>query len=192
MAKSVKGTRTEQNLLKAFAGESQAKNRYTFFAEVAKNEGQEVIAKFFMETAMNEEQHAKQFFKFLEGGMVEITAAYPAGIISDTLENLLQGAEGEYEEWHDLYPEFARVAEEEGFPAIAVKFKLITQIEKDHEERFRKLRETLEAGQMTKKESAQRWRCRKCGYVYEGLEAPAKCPVCEEPRGYFEIMDDKF
>lgn len=190
--KSVKGTKTEQNLLKAFAGESQAKNRYTFYASVAKKEGYEVIAKYFEETAHNEEQHAKQFFKFLEGGMVEITAAYPAGVISVTTDNLLEGAEGEYDEWANLYPEFARVAQEEGFPAIAAKFTMIAKIEKDHEERYRKLLETLKEGKMTKKDTAQKWRCRKCGFVIEALEAPEKCPVCDHPRGYFEIMDDKF
>lgn len=190
--KSVHGTLTEQNLLKAFAGESQAKNRYTFYAKKAREEGYEVIAKFFEETANNEEHHAKEFFKFLEGGMVEITAAYPAGIIGTTAQNLLEAAEGEYDEWSDLYPEFAKVAEEEGFPKIAVKFRLIVAVEKDHEQRFRKLLEVLEAGEIFKKDDPQAWRCFKCGYVFKGKKAPEKCPICDHPQAYFEIMDDQF
>lgn len=190
--KSLHGTRTEQNLLKAFAGESQAKNRYTFFAKQASKEGYEVIARYFEETANNEEHHAKEFFKFLEGGMVEITAAYPAGMIGTTAQNLLAAAEGEYDEWADLYPEFAKVAQEEGFPHIAVKFRLITAVEKDHERRFRKLLEVLQAGEMFKKDDSQEWRCMKCGYVHKSKTAPEKCPICDHPQAFFEIMDDKF
>ncbi|WP_294597859.1 rubrerythrin [uncultured Rikenella sp.] len=190
--KSIRGTRTEQNLLKAFAGESQAWARYTMFAKKARKEGYEVIAKFFDETAANEQQHGKVFFKLLEGGMVEITASYPAGVIGTTAENLAEAAEGEHDEGHVLYPEFARIAEEEGFPEVAVKFRLITAVEKDHEARYRKLLKTLEAGEMFKKDTPQAWRCRKCGYVHKGTQAPDKCPICDHPQAYFEIMDDKF
>lgn len=190
--KSVKGTQTEQNLLKAFAGESQARNRYTFYASKARKEGQQVIARFFDQTAHDEMEHAEQFFKFLEGGMVEISAGYPAGIIADTLANLLASADGEYEEWHDLYPEFARVAEQEGFPEVAAKFKLIATIEKHHEARYRKLREALETNQMTTKDSTQRWHCLQCGYVHEGMSAPVKCPVCGHEQGFYEILCEKF
>ena len=146
MEKSIKGTKTEQNLLKSFAGESQARSRYTFFASVAKKEGYEQIAGVFMETAEQEKEHAKKFFKYLEGGMVEITASYPAGVISTTVENLKAAADGENEEWADLYPEFARIAEEEGFPAIAVTFKMVAKVEAEHEARYRKLLARVEAG----------------------------------------------
>ncbi len=189
---SIRGTQTEQNLLKAFAGESQARNRYTFFASQAKKEGYEVIARFFEETANNEEQHAKQFFKFLEGGMVEITAAYPAGMIGNTAENLLAAADGEMDEWSELYPHFAETAEKEGFPQVAAKFRLIIAIEKHHEARYRKLLATLESGEMFKKSEKTAWRCRKCGHVHNGTSAPEKCPVCDHPQAYFEIMHDEF
>lgn len=186
MEKSIKGTRTEQNLLRAFAGESQAKNRYTFFSKVAKSEGYEQIAEIFMITAMHEEQHAKQFFKFLEGGMVEITASYPAGVIGTTAENLRAAAMGENEEWASLYPEFAKIAEEEGFPKIATAFKLIAKVEKEHEKRYRKLLERVENGTVFEREEEIEWVCRKCGYVHKGKKALKNCPVCNHPQGYFE------
>lgn len=190
--KSIRGTRTEQNLLKAFAGESQAWERYTIFAKVARKEGYEVIADFFDETAHNEQHHGKVYFDFLEGGHVEITASYPAGPVGTTAENLTEGMLGEHEEGHEMYPEFARIAEEEGFPHIAVKFRLIAAVEKDHEARYRKLLETLNAGEIFKKEEEQLWRCSVCGHVHRGKEAPKKCPICGHPQAFFEIMDDKF
>lgn len=190
--KSLKGTRTEQNLLKSFAGESQARNRYTFFAKKAREEGYEQIAALFEETARQEESHAKQFFKFLEGGMVEITASYPAGLLGTTAENLLAAAEGENEEWSDLYPEFARVAEEEGFKQIAVKFKAIAKVEAEHEKRYRKLLANIENGEVFKKKKKVRWVCRKCGFVHESENAPQKCPACDHPQAYFEVMAENY
>lgn len=189
---SIHGTRTEQNLLKAFAGESQARMRYNYFAKVARKEGYEVIGKFFDETADNEYQHAKQFFMFLEGGMVEITAAYPAGIIGNTAQNLLAAADGEYEEWSELYPEFAKIADEEGFPKVAAKFRKIAEVEKHHEARYRALLQTVEAKECFKKAESQTWRCRECGYEHEGIEAPAICPICSHPQPFFELKCDKF
>lgn len=190
--KSLKGTRTEQNLLKSFAGESQARNRYTFFAKKAREEGYEQIAAIFEETARQEETHAKQFFKFLEGGMVEITASYPAGIITSTAENLLAAAQGENEEWSDLYPEFARIAEEEGFKQIAVKFKAIAKVEAEHEKRYRKLLANIQNGEVFKKKKKTRWVCRKCGFVHESENAPQKCPACDHPQAYFEEMAENY
>jgi rubrerythrin len=184
---SIKGTRTEQNLLKAFAGESQAKNRYEFAAKVAKKEGYEQIAEFFQETAMQEQQHAKAFFKFLEGGMVEITASYPAGVIGTTAENLKAAAEGENEEWSDLYPEFARIAEEEGFKKVATMFKLIAKVEAEHEARYRKLLENVEKEQVFEREEKVKWVCRKCGHVHESKKALRNCPICGHPEAYFEL-----
>jgi len=184
---SIKGTRTEQNLLKSFAGESQAKNRYQFFAKVAKKEGFEQIAEFFNETALQEEQHAKTFFKFLEGGMVEITAAYPAGVIGTTAENLKAAADGENEEWTELYPEFAKIAEEEGFKKIATAYKLIAKVEAEHEARYRKLLENVEKERVFEREEKVRWVCRKCGHVHESKKALKNCPVCNHPEAYFEI-----
>jgi rubrerythrin len=190
---SIKGTKTEQNLLKAFAGESQARSRYTYFAKVAKKEGLEQMAAIFMETAENELEHAKRFFKFLEGGMVEITAAYPAGVIgTTTMENLKSAADGENEEWTELYPEFARIAEEEGFKQIAMVFKQIAKVEKHHEARYRKLYENLEAGKVFKREDKVIWKCRNCGFIHEGSVAPQKCPACDHPQSYFEINCDNF
>ena len=189
---SIKGTKTEQNLLKAFAGESQARNRYDFFAKQAKKEGLEQIAALFEETAENERSHAKQFFKFLEGGMLEITASYPAGKIGNTLENLKASAEGEHEEWTLLYPEFARIAEEEGFKQIAAKWRLIAKIEKAHEERYRKLYENLEKGLVFEREGKVIWKCRICGYLHEGKKPPLNCPVCEHPQAYFELEGENF
>ncbi len=183
---SIKGTQTEKNLLKSFAGESQAKNRYTFFAKVAKEEGYEQIAALFMETAMQEEQHAKTFFKFLEGGMVEITASYPAGVIGTTAENLLAAAEGENEEWEMLYPQFAEIAEKEGFKKIATIFRLTAKVEKEHEDRYRKLLERVKSETVFGRDEEIEWQCRKCGYVHKGKKALKNCPVCSHPEAYFE------
>lgn len=190
MEKSLKGTQTEQNLLKAFAGESQARTRYTFFASVAKKEGYEQIAAIFQETADQEKEHAKRFFKFLEGGMLEITATFPAGKIGNTAENLAAAATGENEEWAELYPEFSEVAAKEGFKEIAVAFKLIATVEKMHEERYRTLLSRIEDGDFFKREEKLKWQCRNCGYVFEGTAAPAKCPACLHDRSYFEPMKD--
>lgn len=192
MEKSIKGTRTEQNLLKAFAGESQARTRYTFFASVAKKEGYEQIAGVFLETAEQEKEHAKRFFKFLEGGMVEITASYPAGKIGTTMENLLEAAEGELEEWGMLYPDFATVAEEEGFKQIATAFRMIAKVEVEHEKRYRQLLANIEEGKVFEKEEAILWQCRNCGFVYEGKKAPLKCPACEHPQAFFEPMKQNY
>lgn len=188
MGKSIKGTRTEQNLLKAFAGESQARQRYTLFADKARSEGYEQIAALFEETALNEQYHARRFFSYLEGGMVEITASYPAGIVGTTEENLIEAAEGEYEEWAELYPGFAEVALEEGFPAVAAAFKVIIEVEKQHEKRYKKLLENLRKENVFKKEEEVNWKCRKCGYVHEGKEAPKICPSCLEKQKEFEIQ----
>jgi len=190
--KSLKGTKTEQNLLKAFAGESQAKMRYEYFAKQAKKEGLEQIAAIFEETAINEKAHAKRFFKFLEGGMVEITAMYPAGIIGTTLENLKAAAEGENEEWADLYPEFAKVAEEEGFNEIATAFKMIAKVEAEHEKRYRTLYNNLEEGKVFERNGKIYWKCRNCGYVHEGEKAPKVCPACLHPQSYFEIKETNY
>jgi rubrerythrin len=183
----IKGTKTEQNLLKAFAGESQARNRYTFFAQKARNDGFEQIAAFFEETASQEQQHAKIFFKFLEGGMVEITASYPAGIIGSTAQNLSAAAQGEHEEWDLLYPEFARIAEEEGFESIATAFKLVATVEKTHEERYRKLLQNIETDEVFKRSEKMVWVCRKCGYMHYGEKALAICPCCDHPQAYAEL-----
>ncbi|MEI8115153.1 MAG: rubrerythrin family protein [Bacteroidia bacterium] len=189
---SLAGSQTEKNLLKAFAGESQARNRYEFFAKVAIKEGLEQIAALFFETAVNERSHAKQFFKHLEGRMVEITATYPAGKIGTTLENLKAAADGENEEWTELYPEFGRIAEEEGFGRIALLFRSIAKIEKAHEERYRKLYQNLENGKVFEREGKVVWKCRVCGFLHEGLKAPMKCPVCEHPQAYFEIEAENY
>jgi len=184
---SIVGSKTEKNLLKAFAGESQAKNRYTFFAKAAKKEGFEQISALFMETALNEEQHAKSFFKFLESGeAVEITAMYPAGKISSTVDNLKAAAAGENEEWTDLYPAFAKIAEEEGFKDVARTFRNISKVEKEHEERYLKLAKNIETDEVFTKQEPTRWKCRKCGHVHEGTTAPNECPTCQHPQGYFE------
>lgn len=192
MEKSIKGTRTEQNLLKSFAGESQARSRYTFFASVAKKEGYEQIAGVFMETAEQEKEHAKRFFKFLEGGMVEITASYPAGKIGTTAENLAAAADGENEEWVDLYPEFANIAEEEGFKEIAVVFRMVAKVEAEHERRYRKLLANVVEGKVFEKDEPILWQCRNCGYVHEGKTAPGKCPACAHPQAYFEPMKQNY
>lgn len=190
--KSVKGTKTEQNLLKSFAGESQARNRYTFFASVAKKEGYEQIAGVFMETAEQEKEHAKRFFKFLEGGMVEITSTYPAGIIGTTEQNLEAAAAGENEEWVELYPEFADVADAEGFPAIAKVFREIAKVEAEHEKRYRTLLARVKEGGVFKREEEIVWQCRNCGYVHVGKEAPQACPACAHPQAYFEPMKNNY
>ena len=189
---SIKGTRTEQNLLKSFAGESQARSRYTFFASVAKKEGYEQIAGVFMETAEQEKEHAKKFFKYLEGGMVEITASYPAGMISTTAENLKAAADGENEEWADLYPEFAKIADEEGFPQIANTFRQIAKVEAEHEARYRTLLGRVEAGKVFEREEEIEWQCRNCGYVIKSKKAPMKCPACEHPQAYFEPKKNNY
>ncbi|MBN2723923.1 MAG: rubrerythrin family protein [Deltaproteobacteria bacterium] len=183
----VKGTETEKNLLKSFAGESQAKNRYTFFAKTAKKEGYEQISAIFMETAMNEEQHAKRMFQWLEGGDLEITASYPAGRIGTTSENLKAAAMGENEEWSVLYPEFADTAEKEGFKDIALFYRNLAKVEAEHEKRYLKLLENIEKEQVFKRDEPQRWACIKCGFIFEGKEAPKICPVCQHPQGYYEI-----
>lgn len=190
--KSVKGTKTEQNLLKSFAGESQARSRYTFFASVAKKEGYEQIAGVFMETAEQEKEHAKRFFKFLEGGMVEITAAYPAGVIGNTRQNLEAAAAGENEEWSDLYPEFADVADTEGFPEIARVFREIAKVEAEHEKRYRTLLGRVEDSSVFKRETEIEWQCRNCGYVHTGKEAPTTCPACAHPQAYFEPKKNNY
>ena len=190
--KSLEGTRTEQNLLKAFAGESQARMRYDYFTKQARKEGLEQIAAIFEETAINEKEHAKRFFKFLEGRMVEITATYPAGKIGTTLENLKAAAEGENEEWTELYPEFARIAEEEGFKEVAVAFKMIAKVEKAHEDRYRKLYDNLEEGLVFERGDTLVWKCRNCGYLHEGKKAPKTCPACLHPQSYFEIKEQNY
>jgi rubrerythrin len=190
--KSLKGTKTEQNLLKSFAGESQARTRYTFFASKARKEGYEQIAGVFQETADQEKEHAERFFKFLEGGEVEITASYPAGVIGTTAENLLEAANGEKEEWDILYKNFEQVAREEGFPQIAVAFKMIATVEAQHEARYRKLLANLTDGSVFKKEEPIEWQCRNCGYVHTGTEAPGTCPACLHAQAYFEPMKHNY
>jgi len=188
----IKGTKTEKNLLKSFAGESQARNRYTFFASVAKKEGYEQISAIFLETAENEKEHAKRFFKFLEGGTAEITASYPAGVIGSTLENLKAAAAGENEEHTKLYPEAAETAEKEGFSEVAAAFRYIAKVEQEHEKRYLKLVSNIEKGEVFKKEKVVRWKCRNCGYVYEGKEPPEKCPSCLHPKAFFEIKEENY
>jgi rubrerythrin len=190
--KSIKGTITEKNLLAAFAGESQARNRYTFFASQARKEGFEQIAALFTETADNEKEHAKRFFKFLEGGDVEITASYPAGIIGTTKENLKAAADGEMHEHTVLYPGFAAVAKDEGFLEIAAAFRAIALVEIQHEARYRKLLQNVEQGTVFKKEKVVRWKCRNCGYIHEGKTPPKKCPACEHAEAFFEIVEENY
>jgi len=192
MNKSLKGTRTEQNLLKSFAGESQARNRYEFFASVAKKEGYMQIAAIFLETAGQEKEHAKRFFKFLEGGDAEITATYPTGIIGTTKENLKAAAEGENEEWTDLYPEFARIAKEEGFPKIATAFKMIATVEAEHERRYLKLLQNISEDKVFIKDGKVWWKCLNCGYVYESEKALETCPACLHPKSYMQIREENY
>ncbi|PIP41201.1 MAG: rubrerythrin family protein [Desulfobacterales bacterium CG23_combo_of_CG06-09_8_20_14_all_51_8] len=189
---SIKGTRTEQNLLKAFAGESQARNRYTYFASKARKEGYDQIAWIFEETANQEKEHAKRFFGFLEGGMLEITAAFPAGQVGATLENLKAAAAGEHEEYTDLYPGFAKVAREEGFEAVAMVFEAVSVAEKQHEKRYLDLAVNIDAGKVFKRAKAVVWRCRNCGYLHEGTEAPKMCPACAHPQSYYEILGENY
>jgi rubrerythrin len=189
---SIKGSKTEQNLLKAFAGESQARMRYDYFAKQAKKEGLEQISAIFEETSLNEREHAKRFFKFLEGGPVEITATYPAGKIGTTLENLKASAEGENEEWTSLYPEFARIADEEGYKEVAAAFKMISKVEKAHEDRYRTLYDNLESGKVFKRGDKVIWKCRVCGYLHEAASAPLVCPACLHPQSYFEIKESNY
>ena len=192
MAKSIKGTKTEKNLLASFAGESQARNRYTFFASAAKKEGLEQISRIFLETAENEKEHAKVFFKYLEGGEVEITAAYPAGIIGDTKSNLEAAAAGENMEWTTLYAEAAKVAKKEGFPEVARSFEQISKVEKFHESRYRKLVANIAKEEVFKKKATTKWHCINCGYVHEGPEAPKECPACKHPQSYYEVLAENY
>ncbi len=189
---SLKGTKTEQNLLASFAGESQARNRYDFFASQAKKEGYEQIAAVFKETAENEKEHAKRFFKFLEGGNVKIEASYPAGIIGSTKENLEAAAMGEHEEYSELYPEFANTARDEGFNDIANIFNAVCVAEQQHEKRFLSLLKNIENNKVFKKEKVSRWKCRNCGYIFEGDSAPKRCPACQHPQAYFEILSENY
>lgn len=192
MAKSVKGTKTEKNLLAAFAGESQARTRYDYFASVAKKEGYEQIAAIFQETALNEKEHAKRFFSYLEGGMVEIQASYPAGIISTTAANLKAAAEGENEEHTVLYPEAAAIADEEGFSEIAFLFRKVAEVEKHHEQRYLDLMNNIKSGKVFKKDQPVEWICRNCGFIHEGESAPEKCPTCLHQKSYFELLCDNY
>lgn len=189
---SIKGTKTEQNLLKSFAGESQARMRYDYFAKAAKKEGYEKIRVIFEETALQEKEHAKRFFKFLEGGGLEITATYPAGKIGSTAENLKASAMGENEEHTGIYPEFARIADEEGFAEIAALWRNISVAEKHHEERYNELLKDLEDGKVFKKDEKVVWRCLNCGFIHEGNEAPGKCPACDHPQEWFEVLGENW
>lgn len=189
---SLKGTQTEKNLLTAFAGESQARNRYTYFASAAKKEGFIQISEIFTETAAQEKEHAKRFFKFLEGGEVEIVGAFPAGVIGTTLENLKAAATGEEFEWTQMYPGFAAIAKKEGFDAVAMVFEMISIAEKQHEKSYTELAANVEAGKVFKKKTRIKWRCRNCGYVHEGEEAVEMCPACEHPQAHFEVLAENW
>ena len=192
MTKSLKGTKTELNLLKSFAGESQARNRYEFFASVARKEGYEQIAAIFQESANQEKEHAKRFFKFLEGGVTEITASYPAGAIGTTKENLKAAAEGENEEWTDLYPLFSAIAKEEGFMEIAAAYKMIARVEAEHERRFLKLLQNISEDQVFMKNGKVWWKCLNCGYVYESEKALENCPACLHPKAYMQLREENY
>ncbi|MDD5195530.1 MAG: ferritin family protein [Candidatus Omnitrophica bacterium] len=192
MPKPLKGTRTEKNLLAAFAGESQARNRYTYFASVAKKEGYEQIANIFLETAENEKEHAKVFFKYLEGGDVEITATYPAGIIKDSKANLEAAAAGENLEWTTLYSDFSKVAKDEGFSEVARSFEQIAKVERFHESRYRKLINNIVTGEVFKKKTPVKWHCINCGFVFEGNEAPSSCPACKHPQAFYEVLAENW
>src|ERR1035437_1934457 len=192
MGKSIKGTKTEKNLLAAFAGESQARNRYTYYASAAKKEGFEQIAHIFLETAENKKEHAKIFLKHLEGGEVEITAAYPAGVIGDTKKNLEAAAAGENMEWTTLYANFVKVAKGEGFPEVERSFEQISKVEKFHESRYRKLISSVEGNEVFKKKASVKWHCTNCGYVHEGPEAPKECPASKHPQAYYELLVENF
>jgi rubrerythrin len=192
MDKSIKGTKTEKNLLAAFAGESQARNRYTYFASAARKEGFEQISSIFTETAENEKEHAKIFFQYLEGGDTEITAGYPAGMIKDTKSNLEAAAAGENMEWTTIYANFAKIAKDEGFPQIANSFKQIAEVEKFHESRYRKLINNIINDEVFKRKSTTKWHCRNCGYVFEGTEAPKECPACKHPQAFYELLAENY
>jgi rubrerythrin len=192
LSKSVKGTKTEKNLLAAFAGESQARNRYTFFASAARKEGYEQIANIFTETAGNEKEHAEIFFKYLEGGNVEITASYPAGAIRDTKTNLEAAAAGEKMEWSEIYASARTTAQDEGFPEIATSFKEVSEVEEFHEKRYRALAKNIAAGEVFKKKTAVKWHCTNCGYIHEGTEPPNVCPTCKHARAYFEVLAENY
>ena len=192
MGKPLKGTSTEKNLLAAFAGESQARNRYTFFASVARKEGYEQIANIFIETAGNEKEHAEVFFNYLEGGEAEIVAGYPAGIVSDTKANLIAAADGERMEWSTIYADMERTAQAEGFRDIATSFKEIAEVEEFHEKRYRKLAENVSKGEVFKRKTAVKWHCTNCGYVHEGTEAPDICPACKHPQAYYELLAENY
>jgi rubrerythrin len=192
MSKSIKGTKTEKNLLAAFAGESQARNRYTYFASAARKEGYEQIANIFIETAENEKEHAKVFFKHLEGGDVEITSTYPAGMIKDTKANLEEAAIGENLEWTVLYSDFAKSAKDEGFAEIAQSFEQIAKVERFHESRYRKLINNIVNGEVFKKKNSIKWHCINCGYIFEGAEAPKECPACKHPQAFYEVLADNY
>lgn len=189
---ALKGTQTEKNLLTAFSGESQARNRYTYFASAAKKEGYVQISDIFTETANQEKEHAKRLFKFLEGGEVEITAAFPAGVIGTTLENLRAAAKGEAYEWTEMYPEFAATARKEGFDAIAAVFEAIAVAEKQHDKRYKDLAANIETGKVFKKDAPITWRCRNCGYLHEGAEAPEMCPACAHEQAHFEVLGENW
>ena len=190
--KTLKGTKTENNLLTAFAGESQARNRYTYFGSKAGKEGYQQIMGFFLETAANEKEHAKRLFKFLQGGELEIKAAFPAGVIGDSKENLKASAAGENHEHTKMYPEFAEIAEEEGFQEIASAFRAIAVAEKQHEKRYLNLLENIEKGRVFRRENVVRWKCRNCGYIHEGTETPGECPACAHPKTYFELLGENY
>ena len=192
MAKSVKGTKTEKALLAAFAGESQARNRYTYFASVAKKAGFEQIAAIFLETAENEKEHAKRFFKCLEGGEAEITATYPAGIICDTAANLEAAAAGERLEWTKLYKDAANIARSEGFPEVGTQFDEIAKVEANHEKRYMKLLKNIKEGKVFRKDAVVKWHCLNCGYVSEGAEAPKTCPACAHPQAYYQVLSENY
>jgi rubrerythrin len=192
MGKSVKGSKTEKNLLATFAGESQARNRYTYFASAARKEGFEQIANIFTETAENEKEHAKIFFKYLEGGDVEITALYPAGAIRDTKTNLEEAAAGENLEWTTLYSDFAKIAKDEGFSEIARSFEQIAKVEKFHESRYRKLINNIGNNEVFKKKNTIKWHCINCGYIFEGAQAPRDCPACKHPQSFYEVLAQNY
>ena len=189
---NLKGSKTEKNLLTAFAGESQARNRYNYFASAAKKEGYVQISNIFSETADNEKEHAKRFFKFLQGGDVEIAATFPAGIIGNTKENLRAAAAGENEEYSTLYPEFARVAEEEGFDEVGEVFRAVSVAEKQHEKRYLALLQNIETGKVFKRDAVVKWKCGNCGYIHESTEPPEKCPACDHPQAHFELLAENW
>lgn len=192
MGKSIRGSKTEKNLLAAFAGESQARNRYTYFASAARKEGLEQIANIFNETAENEKEHAKIFFKYLEGGDAEITATYPAGIIKDTKANLEAAAKGENLEWTMLYQDFSKIAKDEGFPEVSRSFEQVSKVEKFHEARYRKLIDNLSNEEVFKKKQVVKWHCINCGHTIEGNEAPKECPACRHPRAFYEVLAENY